>query len=166
MKIEIANINQLTNIFDIYIKCKEALQQEQIYQWNKNYPTIEILRKDINNGHLYYIKQGRLPIAAINISNIEEPEYSTVAWEDMTGKIQVIHRLAVHPDFQRKGIARNLMDFAEDYAKDNCATSIRLDAYTGNKRVLQFYENRGYIKRGEVHFKGRTLPFACMEKHL
>ena len=84
----------------------------------------------------------------------------------MTRKIQVIHRLAVHPDFQRKGIARNLMDFAEAHAKNNSFTSIRLDAYTGNKRVLQFYENRGYIKRGEVKFKGRSLPFACMEKQL
>jgi len=166
MKIESANITQLTNIFDIYIKCKEALQQEQIYQWTDNYPTFEIIRKDINNGHLYCALQSDLPIGAINISDLQEPEYKTIDWEDLDGRIFVVHRLAVHPDFQRKGIAKNLMDFAEEHVKNNGFTSIRLDAYTGNKRVLQFYENRGYIKRGEVHFEGRTLPFACLEKKL
>jgi ribosomal protein S18 acetylase RimI-like enzyme len=166
MKIEIANMKQLTDIFEIYLKCNEALQLEKIYQWNENYPTLDILKNDIENRYLYCITQGNLAIAAINISDIQEPEYKTIIWEDIKGKILVIHRLAVHPDFQRKGIARNLMDFAEEYAKNNSFTSIRLDAYTDNKRVLRFYENGGYIKRGEVNFKGRTLPFACMEKYL
>jgi len=164
MIIEVANINLVVDIFDIYLKCKQTLEMEKIYQWNDHYPTIDILRNDIENKHLYCVKMDNLPIAAINISDIQEPEYDSIVWEDIEGRISVIHRLAVHPDFQRKGIARNLMDFAENHAKNNSFTSIQLDAYTGNKRVLQFYENRGYVKRGEVNFKARFLPFACMEK--
>ena len=76
----------------------------------------------------------------------------------------VIHRLVVHPKHQRKGYAKTLMDFAEDYAQNNDYTSIRLDAYTQNKRVIRFYKSRGYSIRGNVYFSERTLPFHCMEK--
>lgn len=58
------------------------------------------------------------------------------------------------------------MGFAERYGIDNNFSSVRLDAYSGNKQSLQFYEKRGYQKRGEVSFPGRKLPFFCYEMAL
>jgi hypothetical protein len=56
------------------------------------------------------------------------------------------------------------MDFAEQRAAQGNYSSIRFDAYSGNKRVLEFYKQRGYQIRGEVNFPGRDLPFICFEK--
>lgn len=67
---------------------------------------------------------------------------------------------------KKQGLARKLMDFAENIAIECGYASIRLDAYSGNERVLRFYENRGYQKRGEVNFSGRALPFFCYEKEI
>jgi len=89
-----------------------------------------------------------------------------VHWKNNEGKVLVIHRLAVHPPFQKQGFAKKLMDFAEDHAIKNGCAAVRLDAYSGNERVLRFYENRGYQKRGEVNFSGRVLPFFCYEKEI
>lgn len=82
----------------------------------------------------------------------------------MDGKVLIIHRLAVHPLFQNQGFAKRLMDFAEDYAINENFSSIRLDAYSANEKVLRFYEAREYKKRGEVYFPDRKLPFYCYEK--
>ena len=103
-------------------------------------------------------------MGVINISHIEELEYKTIVWSDNNGKCLVIHRLAIHPKNQKQGLAGKLMGFAESFAIENGYTSIRLDAYSGNERVLRFYENRGYQKRGEVNFSGRALPFFLLRK--
>ena len=76
----------------------------------------------------------------------------------------VIHRLVINPKHQKHGYARILMDFAEDFAKNNDYTSIRLDAYIPNERVIAFYKKRNYHISGKVFFPGRDQPFYCMEK--
>lgn len=142
------------------------MEKENIFQWTEQYPAIHHIADDIQNGFLYSINSKGKSLGVINISNMEEPEYKTIVWSDNNGECLVIHRLAVHPKNQKQGLARKLMDFAENFAIENGYTSIRLDAYSGNERVLRFYENRGYQKRGEVNFPGRVLPFFCYEKEI
>jgi ribosomal protein S18 acetylase RimI-like enzyme len=72
----------------------------------------------------------------------------------------------IDPKYQGKSYARKLMDFAEKYAKKNNYSSIRLDAYSQNKRVIDFYGKRKYFIRGNVNFPGREYPFHCMEKEI
>jgi len=163
MRIEKASPSQLKEIFRIFIECKLSLELRHIFQWTDNYPTIHHISEDIENGHLYSLNQDGRSLGVINISNVEEPQYSKVCWADNDGRSLVIHRLAIHPNNQKQGLARRLMDFAEEHARVNGYTSIKLDAYSGHERVLRFYENRGYQKRGEVNFEGRALPFHCYE---
>ncbi len=75
----------------------------------------------------------------------------------------VIHRLCVHPDWQARGLARQLMDFAENHARTQSYASIRLDAYKGNPRAIAFYEKRGYQRVGQARFPRRPLPFDLFE---
>ena len=103
-------------------------------------------------------------IGAINISEEQEPEYETINWEFDNSKVLVIHRLVIDPKYQGKGYARKLMDFAEKFGKGNNYSSIRLDAFSQNKRVIEFYEKRKYFIRGNVNFPEREYPFHCMEK--
>lgn len=166
MKIEKATQKQLNEIFEIFIECKRAMENENVFQWTEQYPSIHHIANDIQNGHLYSINRKRKSLGVININNSIEPEYKTINWSDSNGKFLVIRRLAVHPINQKKGLAKKLMDFAENFAIVNGCTSIRLDAYSGNERVLRFYEKRGYQKRGEVSFSGRVLPFFCYEKEI
>lgn len=75
----------------------------------------------------------------------------------------VIHRLALHPEWQGRGIGSMLMDHAEDHARQNGFSCIRLDTYTGTPRALAMYARRGYQQIGQVWFPRRELPFDCME---
>jgi ribosomal protein S18 acetylase RimI-like enzyme len=72
----------------------------------------------------------------------------------------------VNPKNQNQGIARKLMDFAEQRAMANGFAAIRLDCYSTNEKAVRFYENLDYLKRGEIFFPGRHHPFFCYEKLL
>jgi len=73
----------------------------------------------------------------------------------------------VGPEYQGKGYARMLMNFAENYARDNRYISIRLDTFSQNKKNQKFYEQRGYQKLGNVYFpKQSNYPFYCYERVL
>jgi ribosomal protein S18 acetylase RimI-like enzyme len=166
MKIKKVTITQKDEVFQLIMDCRKAMEEEGVFQWTDQYPTLKIISNDIQKGNLYRLTKNGKIAGVININELQDPEYKQVKWENSDVKIMVIHRLAVHPEFQKQGLAKRLMDFAENYAIENNYTSIRLDAFSNNPRALRFYENRDYQRRGEVFFPGRELPFYCFEKIL
>jgi ribosomal protein S18 acetylase RimI-like enzyme len=78
--------------------------------------------------------------------------------------VSVVHRLMVHPAFQGRGIARELMEFAERVALNRGCGVIRLDAFAMNPQALRLYRALGYREAGEVKF--RKGAFLCFEKRL
>ena len=90
--------------------------------------------------------------------------YKPVKW--LTGNYEniYIHRLAIHPKHQGKGYAKQLMDYAENYAEKNHFQSIRLDTFSQNKRNQKFYEIRGYKRLEQIYFPQQSeCPFYCYE---
>ena len=166
LNIEKGALPDLNLLFQIYLNGKNDLEKDGIYQWTNNYPTLSIIESDLKKGVLFVLRNDKEIIGAINISEEQEPEYETINWEFDNSKVLVIHRLVIDPKYQGKGYARKLMDFAEKFAKGNNYSSIRLDAYSQNKRVIDFYEKRKYFIRGNVNFPEREYPFHCMEKEI
>lgn len=164
MEIRPIGQDRLEEVFAILRSCKEAMDAEGIYQWVDSYPNREAIAQDMDMGCIYGLMDGDACAGVVSINAVQDEKYKTIAWQYNDGIALVIHRLAVHPLQQGNGYARRLMDFAEALAIESGAASIRLDAYSGNKRALKFYEQRGYIKRGEVYFPLRDLPFFCYEK--
>ncbi len=165
-KIVKGQLSDLKQLFAIYINGKKELEKNGIYQWVDSYPTKEIIENDITKGVLFVLKNGTEIIGAINISEEQEAEYQTIDWKFDDSKVLVIHRLVINPKHQRNGYAQKLMDFAENFAEVNNYSSIRLDAYSRNKRVMNFYKRRNYFICGEVNFPEREYTFYCMEKEI
>lgn len=166
LKIKKGQLSDLEELFQIYLNGKFELERNGIYQWTDNYPTKSIIENDLRKGVLFILKNDNEIIGAVNISEEQETEYQSVHWEFDSSKVLVIHRLVIDPKHQGQGYAKQLMNFAEDLAIDNHYSSIRLDAYSQNKRVIQFYKKRDYFIRGDVNFPQREYPFHCMEKEL
>lgn len=59
-----------------------------------------------------------------------------------------IHRLMVHPDYFRQGIAQMLLDFVEAENKD-CETLI-VSTGSSNAPAVRFYEKNGFVKTEEI----------------
>jgi ribosomal protein S18 acetylase RimI-like enzyme len=140
------------------------MNEHAIDQWDEHYPTIDFVAEDIENGTLYIVEDEEQIVGIVTLDEFQHELYRTIEWEREDGKQLIIHRLAVLPQEQGKGIARKLMDFAEGFAAEHRYTSIRFDAYNKNDRALRLYKELGYAKKGEVHFEHRTTPFSVFEK--
>lgn len=165
IKIELATQNQLDRVKEIAEACAKNMIENNIFQWNDKYPSREVFKEDIKNKSLYVSKINQEVVGCIMFSSRKDDVYKTVNWITKDEYNLYIHRLAVHPIFQKRGIARKMMDFAEDFAKSNNYISIRLDTFSQNPRNNKFYKSRGYKKLDDVYFpKQSEFPFHCYEK--
>ena len=167
IKIELATQNELDRVKEIAEACAKNMIENNIFQWNDKYPSREIFKEDIKNKSLYVSKINQEVVGCIMFSSIKDDVYKTVNWITQDEYNLYIHRLAVDPIFQKRGIARKMMDFAEDFAKSNNYISVRLDTFSQNPRNNKFYKSRGYNKLDDVYFPRQSeFPFHCYEKLL
>ena len=140
------------------------MQEKEIFQWNEHYPSLKRLEEDDARRELFVLEDNRQIQGIVVITDFMDEEYHPVSWLTETGKNLYIHRLAVHPSAWGKGYARKLMDFAEEFARNNQYESVRLDTFSQNKRNQKFYESRGYVRLGDIFFpKQSENPFHCYE---
>lgn len=161
-KAEISDLNQL---LEITKSCAKHMIDKEIYQWNELYPSKEVLQNDLVLQQLWKLELNHKIIGLVVLTDIEDAEYNEVKWLTKNHQNLYIHRLAVDPQFQGKGYAQKLMDFAENYALKNNYISIRLDTFSQNKRNQQFYKQQNYKQLGDIYFpKQSEHPFYCFEK--
>ncbi len=67
--------------------------------------------------------------------------------------------MAVHPEFQRKGVGRFLMKEAEAQARAWPADAIRLDAFDADAGAGAFYAKCGYREVARVTYKKDPLVY-------
>lgn len=144
--------------------CAKDMNNKGILQWNEHYPNAKAFEYDIAREELFVLIQDVQIIGSIVVSSLMDDAYKSIEWLTVTGKNIYIHRLAVHPDYQGRGFAQQMMDFAETLAIEEGYTSIRLDTFSQNQRNQKFYELRGYKRLGAVYFpKQSEHSFYCYE---
>lgn len=154
----------ITDILCITKACAKKMIHNGIYQWNDHYPNKSAFKKDVERDELYVLERNQTIVGCIAISTLMDKEYIPVKWLTSSENNLYVHRLAIHPDYQGKGYAQQLMDFAEQIAKENNYASIRLDTFSQNRKNQIFYEIRGYKKLEDVYFpKQSEYPFHCFE---
>lgn len=159
-----ANSSDIASILVVTKACARAMISKDIYQWNEHYPNASAFEKDIERDELYVLIKDNAVIGTVVISTLMDDEYQPIKWLTPNEKNLYIHRLAVHPDYQGRGLAKKLMDFAEKFGSDNGYISIRLDTFSQNHRNQTFYERRGYKRLGNIYFpKQSEHPFYCYE---
>ena len=159
-----AKLPEIKDILQITRACALKMAENGIYQWNEQYPTEGAFLNDFERNELYVKEHNDQIIGAIVISTHMDEEYIPVKWLTPNGNSTYIHRVCIHPSHQGKGFAQNMMNFAEDYSKNNGFESVRLDTFSQNERNQRFYEQRGYQKLGNIFFpKQSDHPFYCYE---
>ncbi len=162
--IRLAKLSEIEEILTITKACAAKMISEGIFQWNEHYPNALAFENDIARNELYVLVASEQMVGCITISSEKDIEYNDIDWLTEDSQHYYIHRLAIHPSFQHNGYAKQFMDFAETYAKQQHAVSIRLDTFSANKRNQRFYEARGYQRLGDIYFPRQSdLCFYCYE---
>jgi len=165
LKISRGTIHDLDVVWKTVKEAVERQRAEGIFQWGDYYPTRMLFEGDLKNGHLYVARLGGRFAGFIVLDEEQGEEWNAIPWTT-PGKVLVAHRLVVKPELQGRGIAGALVDFAENWGRDNGYRSMRLDAYQGNPRALLIYESRGYRMAGTFRFEHLMKGFNCYEKEL
>ena len=165
--IVLAKIADIPGLLELFVKCTDHMLAAGIDQWHYDYPNEQVISKDISTQTAFLIKDKKGPLGTITLNEQQDDQYKKIEWEYSWDKILVIHRLAVHPRAQGLGIGKKLCLFADQFAKTNNYTAIRLDAYAGNPASNHIYLKLGYRKaKGTCEFHNNPLPFYCYEKKI
>jgi len=135
-------------------------------QWGDDYPTREILLKDIERRELYGAYIDDLLTGFVAINSHQSKEYEEIKWQFGVPYL-VVHRLQVAPKHRGQNIGFDLMIYVEALAKEKGCKSIRLDTRCDNIPANKLYEKLGYKQRGHVHFpRMMEFEFPCFEKEI
>lgn len=159
-----AGIDDLDDIFQLVENAVKQMERDKIHQWDRIYPAKEDFSNDIEKNELYIgIIDDK--IAVIYALNKEcDEQYKNGEWKYIGDNFNVIHRLCVSPDFQKKGVAHATLLHIENELKFLGTKAIRLDVFCENPYALKLYSNNGYHKAGTAYW--RKGKFLLMEKLL
>lgn len=162
-----ARLTEVDILKKITEACAEDMRSNGIFQWNENYPSSKVIKRDVAANNMYvYLKEDKI-VGCVMFSDAMDSFYRDISWLTPHKKQLYVHRLAVHPQYQKKGIARELMDFGEKMAVEKGCLSVRLDTFSKNLRNNRFYKARNYQQVGTIYFKQKSpYPFYCLEKLL
>lgn len=161
--IVLAKNADLDGIMTCYSKCIAKMHRQNIFQWDEDYPNREIIKKDIELSQLFIVKELDEVLAVVCLNDEQHPTYKSIKWSFGSNAL-VVHRLAVNPDTQGKGLAKKLMIFSEKKALELGYEGIRLDTFVENEIAIDFYLKLGYKKLDLVSFKNRT--YFCFDKKI
>lgn len=139
----------------------KKMHELNVFQWDESYPTTNLIEGDIHNETYYICKEGNEILGGVCLNQEEHSSYSTIDWT-FNGPVLVVHRLAISPHAQGKGVAKQMMQFAEELCVKNKLKGIRLDTFIENPQAIGLYLKLGYNKLGKVSFNNRT--YYCFDK--
>jgi ribosomal protein S18 acetylase RimI-like enzyme len=166
MQITQAIQSDIAAIMQLVKRVVPIMQKSGNFQWDNEYPNPEVFGRDVKLGQLWLAKidDAIAGIAAITMD--QDEEYRQVGW-DITEPAIVVHRLAVDPGFQGKGVANALMKQAEIVAKDKAIKFLRVDTNSTNAATQKLFPKLGYVCAGQIELAFRPgLSFLCYEKIL
>lgn len=164
MRVQKATTDSVLEVMYLLQHCIEDFNNNSVYQWNIAYPDYNRLMNEVEKGSLFIIKHKGVCIGTITLSEEQDMVFESVSWKNNSEKFIVINRIAVFPSWQNMGVGKKLIQFAEEYAKDNNFKSIRLDVASSSESLLKFYQSIGYIYTGDIHYPKQKEPFKCLEK--
>lgn len=164
------DIKEVGRLYDSVLDWEAA--HTNYTNWQKGlYPTEQTAAQAWQEGTLYVSEQDGCISGAVILNHIQPFEYGKIPWKYPAQERQalVIHTLAVHPEGRGRGVAREMVLFAEDLARKTDCLVIRLDTYIGNSPAMKLYQSMGYELSGRTHFLFQGfLPeeLYCLEKKL
>ncbi|MFD1467727.1 GNAT family N-acetyltransferase [Hymenobacter caeli] len=138
------------------------------FQWSADYPNAAVFETDLARGQLWVAELlGHPQLAgAAALTQDQDPEYAQADW-DAAEPALVVHRLAVAPEAQGRGVAGALLAQAEHEARALGLRTMRVDTNSENAATQRLFPKLGYRFAGEITLAFRPgLRFFCYEKWL
>ena len=161
MTIRKAGVEDLDNILAIYAYAREQMRLTgNPTQWGEDYPSLEIVQKDLQDGSSYVITEENDEICGVFVFIVgEEPTYRKIEngnWlnDDSYG---TIHRVAGNG--KQKGILRRCLAYCESKIPN-----VRVDTHKDNRIMQHLLESCGYQRCGTIYVADGSPRIAYQKK--
>lgn len=153
---------------------RAALATLGIDQWQGGYPHRAVIEADVTRGDSYVVEDDGCIIATSMIGFAGERDYDRIdegSWltcctsENPT--YSVVHRVAKASNGTHRGVAAFLLAQAENLARANGSTSVRIDTHPGNAPMRSVLAKAGYTQCGIIyiaHAEGGTPERIAYER--
>ena len=166
MEINQAKPSDLIEILFLLRVCILDMNAKGSRHWNSSFPVTELIINDLKSGSIYLAKDKGVCKGMVTL-NMKEPEmYKSLSFLAKPNKPLYLQNMAVHPNWQGKGIANHMVDFAQNYARENGFDCIRLDVFKPSEIARQLYEKKSFKEVASFHTEYQKTPFICYEKQL
>ena len=133
-----------------------------IYElWNSTEQSRRALNPvdDTREGIERYLKRNPTTcfLAYINNEIKNEEKIVGVILTGHDGRRGIIHHMCVHPDYRRQGIARMLVQKAEDALSGEGINKVFGLVFKDNDGANNFWEEQGYTLRTNLNYRNKSL---------
>jgi GNAT superfamily N-acetyltransferase len=166
MEIMQAKESDFIEILYLLRVCILDMNQKGLKHWNSVYPGPDVIRNDLEKSTIYLFKDKGICKGMVTLDSVEPEEYKSIQWPTRARKPLFLHRLAVHPNWQSQGIARILLNFAEDYAKKNRFDALRIDVNSTSTHARNLCKKHMFSEAGNFFSAFQQQPFICYDKKI
>lgn len=166
MTLRLATTANLSAVLALLRAVVPGMSANGNFQWDEDYPNQAVFENDLRKGWLWVVEQTGQVVGVAALTPEQDAEYAQADWNAAEEAITV-HRLAVHPDFQGRGVAGVLMKQAEVLAIERGFSVVRVDTNSENAATQALFPKLGYRFAGEISLGFRPgLRFFCYEKRV
>lgn len=153
--------SDLDNIMIIIKEAQKYFKENNIDQWQDNYPNEETILNDINNETSYVLVKDNNIVATASISFEEEKTYKNIVENWLTNdRYVVIHRIAVSNDYKGLRLSSTILDNAKALALKNSIHSIKIDTHKDNKAMQRVLKKNNFTYCGIIYLEDNSERIA------
>lgn len=149
-------------IMDIIKQAQEYFRENNIDQWQDNYPNEGIILEDIKKSGSYVLIKDNKIIATVAIL-FEEDEFYKDIYEGKwisNDKYAVVHRIAVAMNNKGEGIASDILKQVEKFCIKKGVYSIKIDTHEENKSMQRLLVKNGFEYCGIIYVRDKSKRVA------
>ncbi|MCM3570843.1 GNAT family N-acetyltransferase [Neobacillus mesonae] len=156
-------VNQdMDAIMHIIKQAQEYFKNQNIDQWQNNYPNPEVIEKDIQNGYSYVLEIDEKIAGTAAVSFDGEKTYQKIYnghWVS-NGEYAVIHRMAVDNECKGKGISSQIIKHVEELCLEKGVKSIKVDTHEENIPMQKLLQKNEFTYCGEIFLEDNSKRIA------
>lgn len=162
MKFRKAVETDIKYTMNIIKQAQNYFKEQGIDQWQDNYPNIETIKNDVNNGESYVLLKENNIVATVAVSFNGEKNYETIyegKWLT-SGEFAVIHRIAVDNSYKGLGLASEIIKSVEKLCLNNEVHSIKIDTHEENMSMQNLLKKNGFKYCGIIYLEDKSERIA------
>lgn len=167
MKIKLLEEKDVKIAFAIISDAIDFLKNQNIDQWQNNYPNLETIINDISNKTGYVLIDNNEILAYVSISLEKEVLYEEIKTWKCNKQYAILHRVAVKSNLRNKKLFNQLIFNITNLLLANNIHCIRIDTHPDNKIMKKALSNNNfkYID-SMIYDQGLRLAYElCLEDY-